>query len=185
MNIGIVLAAGASTRFGADNKLLAQFLGKPLAAHVASAMRGVKVSRRVAVIQDDALLPVFEGFDIVRPRPGFGQAESVIAGVASAVGLQADKVLIALGDMPFVDGPLLQSVLDRCDKDLGSAIIGRLPPAAFPAARFGELLALTGDRGAGGLLRGLPEHQLVPAPILQTSDIDTLADLDRLSVQPS
>lgn len=184
MIVGIVLAAGRSTRFGVDNKLLALFRGKPLVAHVAEAMRGVSLSRRVAVVQDDAMLPVFEGFDIIRPPSGSGQARSVIAGVSHAIGLRAERILIALGDMPFVDADILQAVLDKCDGDHGSAMSGRLPPAAFPAARFDELLALTGDRGAGGLLRDLPDRLLVPAPPFHALDIDTLADLERLNAQP-
>lgn len=187
MNVGIVLAAGRSTRFGRANKLLAPFRGKPLAAHAADAMRGVTLVHRLAVVQDEALVPVFEGFDIVRPEIGSGQAASVVAGVTRAMSMGAGRVLIALADMPFVDAALMQAVLDRCDDRFGAGAVGYMPPAAFPAARFADLLALTGDRGAGSLLRDLPEGALVAAPPLASLDIDTRDDLERLdqvSAQP-
>ncbi|MDF1505991.1 hypothetical protein PYV61_23765, partial [Roseisolibacter sp. H3M3-2] len=58
-------------------------------------------------------------------------------------------------------------------------------PAAVARARFGELLALRGDRGAGAWLRGLGDLVArVPVPDA-AFDVDTPEDAARLAATPS
>lgn len=182
MDIGILLAAGRSTRFGPENKLLAPVRGCPLLAHAAGAMRAVPLARRLAVVGDPALDALLDGFDLLRPPSGEGQAASVTLAVATAARMGARRVLIALGDMPDVDGALMHEVLARCGARGACATDGtrRTPPAAFPAARFGALLALSGDAGAGRLLRDLPDDACIAVPAAHLADIDTPADLRRV-----
>jgi molybdenum cofactor cytidylyltransferase len=52
-----------------------------------------------------------------------------------------------------------------------------LPPALFPAALFARLEALSGDRGAGAVLRALPGRIAVPVPPAHLRDIDLRSDL--------
>ncbi|QUS37081.1 NTP transferase domain-containing protein [Falsirhodobacter algicola] len=172
---GILLAAGASRRFGPDCKLRALYRGRPLVAHAAAAMAAA-CPARIAVIADPALAPLLEGFRIIRIPPG-GQAASLRAGIAA---LHGGNALVALADMPHVTADLLRAVAARVGHDLPAAATDGqrpMPPACFPPAWFARLAALQGDRGAGALLRDLPPGQLIHAPPAALIDIDHPEDL--------
>lgn len=177
---GLVLAAGRSSRFGPEDKLLADLGGRPLAAHAAAAMAGTPLDRRIVVVGSESVAALFPGFEVVLiDNAETGQAESLRAGVAAADG--SGRLLIALADMPFVTAAHLEAVLARCGAEGSASHDGArpMPPACFPASRFAALMALTGDRGAGGLLRHLPPEALVAAPEGMLMDIDTPEALDR------
>ena len=174
--VGLLLAAGASRRFGPQDKLLAPLRGRPLVDHAAATMRAVPLDLRIAVVASAAVAARLEGFRIVTVAPG-GQAESLRAGVEAAGG--ADRLLIALGDMPDVTPDHLARVLAAATDASPSAShdgASVLPPACFPRDLLPALAALHGDRGAGSLLRGLGPGQLVAAPAL-LRDIDRPDDL--------
>lgn len=181
---GLLLAAGASRRFGPDDKLLAPLRGQPLIGHAARAMRAVPLDRRIAVIANPALAPHLAGFDLVTIAPA-ALSDSLRAGLEVA-GLP-DRLLIALGDMPDVTPEHLARVLDGATDDLPSASVdggfsadhegsAPMPPACFPRACLPLLRDLRGDQGAGRLLRDLPPAQLRRAAGL-LRDIDRLSDL--------
>ncbi len=186
---GIVLAAGHSRRFGAEDKLLAPLDGHPVAAHAAAAMRTARVDLRIAVTRSDAVAALFAGFDIVQlPPEAEVQSDSLRAGVARARTLGATRVLIALADMPGVDAALLDSVAERGLREGRAAVTDgarRMPPAAFGADAFDALMQVRGDSGAGALLRALPEAALVRAAPGQLADIDRPEDLAALSAARS
>jgi CTP:molybdopterin cytidylyltransferase MocA len=178
---GLLLAAGASHRFGAANKLLALLEDRPLIAHAADALRAADLGRRIAVVSAEDTAALLDGFEIIRIPQG-EQSDSLRAGLAAAG--QPDRLLIALGDMPLVTPALLDAVLATCTDDLPSASRDRdgppMPPACFPAGWLPRLANLTGDQGAGKLLRDLPPVQLVGATG-QLPDIDTPEALRQLS----
>lgn len=171
----LLLAAGASRRFGPEDKLLARHRGLPLIAHAAGALRGMPLGDRIAVIANPALVPHLDGFRIVTLPPGTQplQSASLRAGLGAAG--QPERLLIALGDMPDITPGHLADLVARTGADLpaastdGTAI---LPPACFPQAMLPRLAELSGDRGAATLVKGLPPSQLVLAPAL-------LRDIDR------
>ncbi|MFN3277807.1 MAG: NTP transferase domain-containing protein [Paracoccus hibiscisoli] len=169
---GLLLAAGASRRFGPEDKLLAPVAGLPLVAHAAQAMRQLALDQRIAVITNPALRPLLQGFRIVMIDQG-QQSDSLRAGLAAA-GNPA-RLLIALGDMPDVTPAHLTQVMAMATDDLPSCSndgAAPLPPACFPRAWLPALAALTGDQGAGRLLRDLPACQHLAAQGL-------LRDIDR------
>lgn len=175
---GLLLAAGSSRRFGADDKLLADFRGEPLIAYAARAMRDAALDDRVAVVTSDAVAALLDGFRIIRIAPG-QQSDSLRAGL-DAVG-DPDLLLIALGDMPLVTDEHLDAVMQRAtDGHIAASHDGTtaLPPACFPRAMIPALSTLKGDQGAGRLLQDLPQHSLVHAPDLLI-DVDTQDDLTR------
>lgn len=171
---GLVLAAGRSSRFGAEDKLLADLNGHPLAHYAAAAMCAVPLDRRIVVTGSQAVADLFQGFQVVMlDNSGTVQSDSLRAGVTAARG--ADRLLIALADMPFVTPAHLAAVLERCGA-IGSASTDGtrpMPPACFPATRHDALAELSGDKGAAPLLRALPKTALIPAPFPVLFDVDT------------
>jgi len=175
---GLLLAAGASRRFGPDDKLLAMFRGQPLVAHAAQALRDTNLDRRIAVVTSDAVADCLDGFDIIRIEQG-EQSDSLRAGVTAAH--NPDRLLIALGDMPMVTAAHLTAIVNLATDDrIAASHDGTtpLPPACFPKNRIADLQMLKGDQGAGRLLRNLPSDALIHAPDL-LGDIDTRDQLDR------
>ena len=184
---GLVLAAGRSSRFGAADKLLADLGGKPLAAHAADAMRAVALDHRLAVVADRAVGALFGGFEVLTVTASEApQSRSLALGARRAKALGADRLLVALSDMPLVDAGLLASVLARCTDARPSAATdgARIsPPACFPADRLDPLARLEGDRGAAALLGDLPGSALARARPPMLGDVDTRDDLARLRAE--
>lgn len=181
MLAGVLLAAGASRRFGPDDKLLSTFEGRPLVTHAAEALRLVQPDLLVGVVRSGQIADRLSGYHCVTPpETDPKQADSLRAGVAEAKARGATRVLVVLGDMPLVTPDLMQAVVARCtDTQPSAATNGArpMPPACFPAASLDDLLALRGDRGAGALLKGLPPSALVEASAEQLRDVDTPEEL--------
>ncbi|MEO0385021.1 MAG: nucleotidyltransferase family protein [Pseudomonadota bacterium] len=194
--VGLLLAAGHSRRFGEDNKLLVPYRGKPLVLHAADAMRDAGLDHLIAVVSDERVAKLLDGFDVCRlTADGLPQSASLRAGILHQSALSphvfadgphdlADglsHILVVLGDMPLVTSDHLRAVVRRCSADSASASTDgkrRMPPACFPVSMTESLLATTGDRGAGPLLKALPDEALVHASPAMLKDVDTVADLD-------
>ncbi|MEM1362210.1 MAG: nucleotidyltransferase family protein [Pseudomonadota bacterium] len=183
----VLLASGRSTRFGSDDKLTANLLGKPLVLHAAEALQGIDANHQFVVTQSEAvarLLPLYEHVAPTGAEPQ--QSDSLKAGIDAVLRLGADRVVVTLGDMPFVTTNLIQAICDRAHQDCAAAAYDGghvLPPACFPQSQFADLMALTGDRGAGALLRKLPQTALVTAEAMELVDIDTKEDLEAAEAQ--
>ena len=178
MIVGLLLAAGASRRFGAQDKLQADFRGRPLVTHAAGALGRAGTDRLLAICRTAEVAALLDGFESLSPDPEGDQAASLRAGVRRARALGATKLLIALGDMPLVGTELLRKLIAACGPaHPASAHDGTrmMPPACFPADMLADLLSLEGDRGAASLLRGRPPGtaRLCPAPAYRLRDIDT------------
>ncbi|WP_417280554.1 nucleotidyltransferase family protein [Celeribacter sp.] len=183
---GLVLAAGQSRRFGAANKLLAPVRGLPLCAHACQTMLHAPCDLRIAVVSDPAVGEIFRqaGFDEIVLLGGAPvQSDSLRAGTEVAERAGAAFLLVSLADMPNVPSAHLETLLQRRETGPAASFDGEktLPPAVFPARYFAQLRALTGDRGAGALIRDLPEPQRVPLPPDASMDVDTPEDLTRLA----
>lgn len=187
ITVGLILAAGRSERFGVANKLLAPFKGKPLIAHAADAMQLVNLDYRIAVVRDRHIADLLNGFETVfQPQQQAPQSANVALGARRAAELNADRLLIVLADMPLAGATLMQEVLNRCSSDCPAAATdGELvcPPACFPAASLGALVALEGDQGGVSVIGKLPSERLVTAPKGSLADVDTPGDLAVLARQ--
>ena len=173
----VLLAAGHSRRWGADDKLLAPWNGRPLVSYAATLLCRVPVDLRAAVVHDPQVGAQIDQATLLSPD-GDDQAGSLRAAVAWAGQVGASRLLVLLGDMPFVTEGLAVTILDDCTDDTPSA--ARHPdgrpgaPACFPESLFPALSSLHGDRGAGELLQ---DATCVSAPAAELVDVDVPQDL--------
>ena len=175
----VLLAAGNARRFGAD-KLMADFEGAPMGARVAPELVSVAAAAHFAVCQPDALISAHYkrlGFDIVdNPNPGIGLSGSLHLAVEGALRTDAQALLIALADMPFVHAAHVEALIAACTHDVVASFDGNqpMPPAIFPRSHWPELLATVGDAGARHILA---HAEKLTAPAGTLCDIDTPDDL--------
>jgi molybdenum cofactor cytidylyltransferase len=191
VNIGaVLLAGGASQRFGADNKLLANIGGKPLIRLVAEEIvhSGAEV---VVVTGCDYLLiqKALEGLPLRlahnRSWPR-GVGSSIAVGVM-ALGSQAQGAFIVPGDMPFLTSALLKDLIATFNESQGASIVypatlagEQRNPVLWPRRFFPLLASLSGSGGAKHLLATFIDSQK-PLPVVDEgafADIDFPADLD-------
>ncbi len=178
----ILLAAGRSVRFGDADKLQQDFLGKPLAFHVVTALEDVPFKARLAVCSGSQLDFAARGYEVIHnDDPGDGMSGSVKLGVAVAREIGCAAVVIALADMPRVTAThiyrLLEAASGRDSVIASSNGVHPTPPAVFGADQFEALLTLEGDAGARAMVRA---GRHVIAPEAELLDIDRPEDLERL-----
>ena len=175
--IGILLAAGKSQRFGVQDKLLSTYQGQPLCRYAADAMRKSDADGLVACISNSSLEPELEGFQITRCNGQ--QSDSLKAGVKAAIELGANRVLVALADMPHITTGTLNTLMATKAPLAACIKNGNRPtvPALFDHMYFDALLKLEGDQGARTLLQRVAPENLVRISPAEAFDVDTQADL--------
>ena len=181
--VAVVLAAGKATRFGSD-KLSARLDGEPLLHHAIRAARAAPVERVLVVTR--------KGID-VGEWPGAAPVECVAlasdalsaslkAGIAAAG--EVDGAFVFLGDMPRVPHGIAKELaaalgenyaaVPRCEGRTGH-------PVLLSARSFGDIAGLSGDAGAGKLLKSRDDVAYVdcgdPGVVL---DVDRPGDLQNV-----
>lgn len=188
MTVGILLAAGAGTRFG-GGKLLAPLHGRPLVLHALAALQ-TAADDVIAVVRpgDDALHAILReaGAQVLLcPRAADGMGHSLACAARQVPA--GCSVLVALGDMPAIQHDTMQRL--RAALDAGAAVAApvyrgrRGHPVGFAASFVPALTALDGDQGARALLL---QHQaeVLEVPVDDAgivTDIDTPAELAGLT----
>jgi molybdenum cofactor cytidylyltransferase len=182
---GILLAAGRSTRFGADKLLHTLADGTSIALASAKPMKAV-LRRVVAVVdpRNAALCRLLEsaGVEIVAaPTADEGMGKSLAAGVAATSG--SAGWIVALADMPFIASATVARLLSALQA--GAAVAAptyqgrRGHPVGFDRRFRDELLAMRGDEGARHIVAahrdGLRLIEVDDPGVLR--DIDTPEDL--------
>jgi len=155
----IILAAGLSTRMGAQ-KLLLPVGGKPMVQHGLDLVERMGFARCVLVTTPLVAERVVTGVRIViNPAPEVGQSGSVRLGVLAAE--PGSSLLFLTGDQPFLDTATLDVLLAADDGDSIVYPVGLdgapKSPVLFGARFREELLALTGDEGGRQVRREHPE----------------------------
>jgi molybdenum cofactor cytidylyltransferase len=188
--VGVILAAGSSSRLGRPKQLLP--LGdRPVLAHtvanaVASSLDGliVVLGHEAATIQTQV---DFGPARVVRNDTyREGQSTSLRAGLA-ALPPDTAAALFILGDQPLI-GPAILDALIAAYRRTGAPIVmptydgQRGNPVLIARALLPELATITGDQGARGVIRAhAAEVHDVPIPgPPPTDDLDTQEDYDRL-----
>jgi molybdenum cofactor cytidylyltransferase len=160
----VLLAAGASERFGSDNKLLTDIDGRPMVRVVADALLGASCVDEVLVVMGHDAPAVEGALDNLRVRFVFnadwrdGMGGSIALGVAK-LAANLDGALIVPGDMPFLKPSVIESLGARFqERDGGSIVFPATPageqrnPVIWPRRFFGLLESLTGPQGGKRLL---------------------------------
>ncbi|HEY6759258.1 MAG TPA: nucleotidyltransferase family protein [Baekduia sp.] len=158
--LGVVLAAGAGTRFGGALKQLATFRGRPLVTWPLQALREGGVEDVVVVLgaHADAIAPVVEADTVVCDDWADGMSASLRCAVSVAERRGAEAMMMVLGDQPLLTGAAVTKVLEAREP-LAIAVratYGGVPghPTLIESAMFTALAELRGDTGARELLRG-------------------------------
>lgn len=154
--VALVLAAGASSRFG-SNKLSADLHGEPLLHHAIRAARAAPVERVIVIARAGLDAGEWKGAPVVQVVPTESDAlsTSLKAGITQAAG--ADGAFIFLGDMPAVPHEIAGRLAAKLNDHFAVVPVrsGKQGhPVLLSARAFPEIMALTGDKGAGALLRG-------------------------------
>ena len=158
---GVLLAAGTSTRFGDDNKLLATLDGDPLVRHAARTLRDASLAPVVVVVghEADRVRDALAGLDVrvvANDAYAEGQSTSVRVGI-DALDATVDAAVVALGDMPFVDSGTVETLVAAYDAGVGDAVAAahdgqRGNPVLFDRRFFPDLTAVDGDVGGRQIL---------------------------------
>jgi len=179
MNVAaILLAAGKSSRFGA-NKLLHPLQGLPIALHAASALKSAFPGALAVVSPGSPLQALLEKAGlriIVSERAHEGMGESLKSGIAAT--READGWVVALADMPFVR-PLthlnIERALRRGAAIAAPAYLGERGHPVGLSGRFrDDLLALSGDAGARLILKNHARE----IHLVEVDDPGVLKDID-------
>jgi CTP:molybdopterin cytidylyltransferase MocA len=182
---GLVLAAGAATRFGRP-KQLAYLDGIPLLEHVLRTMNAAPVGRVVVVLgsaADEIAAAVdLHGADpIVCARWAEGQSASLACGLGELASCEA--VVVTLGDQPRVSPDAIRRVIaGRNGASAVRATYGGEPghPVLLERDLFSALRNVTGDKGARNLLLSVPVLDVPCDDLGGGEDVDTPAELDAL-----
>jgi len=184
---GLVLAAGASVRYGSPKQLLPYGGGVLLDAVLATA-RASSLDQ-IIVALGGAAAEVREvvdttGCDVVE-NPDFGSGcSSSIASALPALGPDTDVLVLLLGDQPGVRPESVRRLLEG----RGDAVIavcryddGIGHPFAFSRTTFADLAGLHGDKGVWRLLdqRSAEVAEVSVAGRIPV-DVDTEEDYDRV-----
>lgn len=191
---GLVLAAGAGSRFGGA-KVLASIDGAPLVAHVVAAARAAGLDPIVVVAGPDpepveAAIGATGIFVVPNPDPSRGLSSSLRLGLAavSADARPVEAVVVLLGDQPLVRPEVVSALLERVGRTPGRTIVvpryaggGGANPVALGRAAFDLAAGVTGDRGLGPVIAAHPEAVVEVSVDGTNPDVDTTGDLAALA----
>lgn len=188
---GLVLGAGASTRFGQPKQML-PFNGTTLLGWVVGRARQAEGLDEVIVVLGRAAEEIrrvvdFGGAKVIdNPIFGEGCSSSYRAGIG-ALDQRSEAVMIILGDQPGISLEIINSVADHWRQADAPIVItsyrGRKGhPMIFGRSLFGDLVELHGDKAAWRLVDA---HQdllsMVEFDLPLQEDINTREDLERVS----
>lgn len=177
----VILAAGASTRFGSPKQLV-RIGGRTMLEIVVATAYEAGLRPVVAVVPDGIAVPPV-AVPVINGDPGAGLSRSLRLGLA-AVPSEASGAVILLGDEPTLRAGDIRAVVDAAERAPRKIVASRAgdrigPPVLLPREQFRLAEAAAGDHGLGHLMSDHPALILVDLPETPI-DVDTPADLERL-----
>ena len=187
----LILAAGAGRRFGADKRRARLSSGETLLEATLSVLCPADPLPLLVLRPGETAPAPFQDQVRVIPSPRWteGQGHSLAAGVKAWDAATAPWLLIALGDMPYLQRGTLRALEHAC-ADAQTAP-GPLPliapsfqgqrghPVAVPSRLRATALALTGDQGLRALFVSEPVRLLPGQDPGVCRDVDRPEDLAR------
>jgi molybdenum cofactor cytidylyltransferase len=192
----VVLAAGASSRFGSP-KLTAPLAGRPVLQHVLDAVAEAEPGDVVVVLGDghatiDSAIAWRRERRVVNPRPADGLSSSLRVGLrAAAEDPGTEAAIVVLGDQPAIRAGTIRDVILAAETSQQPFVRARYArdgapnPVLVRRESWPEAEALSGDRGLGPLLAARPGDVLEVPVDGANPDVDTPADLARLQPKPA
>lgn len=180
----VVLAAGYSSRMKGKNKLMLEISGRPVIEHVIKNVLNSNI-KTVAVIvgnHKEKLMPILQKYPIkIVENTNFSEGiSSSIKQAAASLPHFTSAVMVFLGDMPLIRPQTINEIL--CQYLKNSCLIAapvyrgkRGHPVLFDKVLFPEMLKLSGDVGAGSILKA--HYQDVCR--VNVDDPGILLDVDR------
>jgi molybdenum cofactor cytidylyltransferase len=192
---GIILAAGAATRFGQPKQLL-RLKDKYLIERVLDAALNSRLGRIVLVLGFahqkilQALGKKAQHAKLhieVNPDYKKGQSHSLQVGLSMVINT-FPAVMFLLADQPLVDAATINCLLDKfwsADKDIGVPTFHgkRGNPSIFSQKFYQHIMKIKGDIGARQIINAHPERVLeieIKNPLL-FSDVDTPEDFEKIN----
>ena len=189
---GVLLAAGAGTRFaGPQHKLLATMGGFTVAALSLRSLLDAGLEAVAIVtgaVDIDPVLDEAAGAHergsitvLLNERWESGIASSVRCAASWATQHGHDAIVVGLADQPFVTSAAWQSVAAAAAPIAVGTYGGRRGNPVRLAREVWPLLPSDGDEGARAVMRRMPEIVVPVACEGRPDDIDTVEDLRRWS----
>jgi molybdenum cofactor cytidylyltransferase len=191
---GIILAAGASTRFGQPKQLL-DWRGEPFIRAVARTALGAGLSPIVVVTGANAVaveaaikdLPVL----VARNEDWqSGQASSIRAGLQALLRPDVEKTVgsavFLLADQPHMTDEVIRTLIEHHASGLYPIVAPlvmmeqRANPVLFDRVTFPDLMKLEGDIGGRAIFSKYPVEYLPWHDDRLLLDVDKPEDYDRL-----
>lgn len=187
--VGIVLAAGASTRMG-HNKLLFELEGETLLRRAVRRAAEAGLDSVIVVLGHEAdrareALADLAYQPVVNADYAQGINSSVRAGIR-AVLQDAVAVVVILADMPFVTTSMIATLVTRFRESTAPLVVSdyggvNAPPALYGRSLFDELLSMEGEGcGKQVIKRHRNEALSVSWPADALTDLDVPDDYERV-----
>jgi molybdenum cofactor cytidylyltransferase len=189
---GIILAAGQSRRLGQPKQLLT-LDGRLLLQHVVDAANASSLDDVILVLGNSADL-ITRAIQLGRGRIAMnahfdeGQSTSIHCGIDAIQSHTSQRriqaALFLLGDQPTVATALIDAIVQQYHRSSRLIVAPRFAdgignPVLFDRALWPDLLAITGDMGARGILAARREDiDGVRVDHARPVDIDTWEDYD-------
>jgi len=176
---GLILAAGAGSRYGRSPKLLADLGGRPLLEHAIDAQCSVPELQSIVVVLGAHSAAILERVDFMRARPIVcaswreGIAASLRCGSEALP--DAERVILTLGDEPLMTPEIISRFVAAAPGTRATYNGQPAHPVVLGREQLRSVASLTGDRGARELLRGGPTIEC--AGMGARGDVDTPEDL--------
>lgn len=186
MIVGIILAAGESTRMGTPKPLL-KLNGETFLEHILSVLKASRIGTIKVILGHQAeqirrRLSLNDVDVIINKEYKKGQLSSLVAGILSLESEQSvDGIMVCLVDHPLVRVRLVDELIDRFYKSDKWIVVPkhegkRGHPVIFSKALFPDLLKAPLEAGAKAVVRENQDKVLE----VETEDEGVLIDIDTL-----